>query len=623
MSCPNPTIDSNGTGLRIAIEQCLKELPSAAAPIAATGTVTMTDTGTEGDTVTVAGTTFTLVDDTPGAGEVDIGASASDTATALAAAINALATVNAAAVGAVITVTAATAGAAGNAITLAEVSTAVTLSGATLTGGADEVFGPLWRAHEPNSYSDFGGSITTVARNPINPNRQRRKGTVTDLEATGGFNQDVTGNNTAWLMQGVLMAEAREYPTTAPIANSSAPREITSVATGYAFDNADGLFAVPTGAQALVYASGFAGSGNNGLKLATAITGAQVTVAGLAAEASPPSTAAVQLVGAQYPASDLSIDVTGALVRLSTAAGDFSGFLPGEWLFVGGDTAGTQFDNNVGFARIGTVDPDGLYVDFDKVSWTPVDEAGTGKTVRLFFGTIIRNEPDPALIKKYSYQLERTLGSDEDGPMSEHVIGAMANEWSLNVAQADKVTADFTFVACDAVGRTGAEGLLPGDRPLLRAMDAFNTSSDFSRIKMSITDDNGVPTSPTPLFSYLTDMTVTVGNNASPVKAVGHLGAIGMTLGSLEVGGEVTGYFTTVQAVQAVRNNENVTLDFIMVKHNVGVLFDIPLLTLGNGRLNVEQDQPITLPLELNAAESAFGYTALFMLFPYLPDIAG
>ena len=189
--------------------------------------------------------------------------------------------------------------------------------------------------------------------------------------------------------------------------------------------------------------------------------------------------------------------------------------------------------------------------------------------------------------------------------------------------KADKVTADFTFVACDAVGRTGAQGLLPGERPMLRPMDAFNTSSDFRRIRMGITDDNGVPTSATALFTYLTDMTATVNNNASAVKAVGHLGAIGMTLGTLEVGGEVTGYFTTMQSVQAVRNNENVTLDFIMVKNNLGMLFDIPLLTLGNGRLNVEQDQPITLPLELNAAESAFGYTALYMLFPYLPDIAG
>jgi hypothetical protein len=48
----------------------------------------------------------------------------------------------------------------------------------------------------------------------------------------------------------------------------------------------------------------------------------------------------------------------------------------------------------------------------------------------------------------------------------------------------------------------------------------------------------------------------------------------------------------------------------------------MPLLSLGDGRLNVEQDQPITLPLDTNAAESKFGHTLLYQSFPYLPTAA-
>ena len=32
-----------------------------------------------------------------------------------------------------------------------------------------------WTPLEPNTYADFGGQISTVARNPINPSRQRRR----------------------------------------------------------------------------------------------------------------------------------------------------------------------------------------------------------------------------------------------------------------------------------------------------------------------------------------------------------------------------------------------------------------------------------------------------------------
>ena len=617
--CPTVKIDSNLTGLRYAWEYCLKQLPGEESAVAATGTITMTGVGVEGDTITVDGSVFTLVDDTPGAGEVEIGATAADTASALATAINALAGVNASVLGAVITVTAATPGAFGNSIELEEDTTA-TLSGAMLTGGVDALTGPEWRMFEPNSYNDFGSTINTVARNPINPSRQRKKGAVTGVEAAGGFQQDLTFNNTADVLQGFMFAMAREKATT--VSMNAAAREITGVGAGYSFDNADGLFVQPTGGSALVLAQGFGLSANNGVKVATAVSAGAVNAAGLSAEASPPAAARLHLVGAQYPASDLSLTLNGDLVRLNTATGDFSvGFIAGEWIFIGGDAAGTQFDNNLGFARISTIDPDGNYLELDKVSWAnPEAEAGTGKTIRLFYGTVIRNEHDPALIRRGTLQLERTLGSDADGVMSEYLIGAVPNEFTLNVPEEDKVTVDLSFIACDAEHRSGAEGLKSGTRPDLEVMDAINTSSDFSRIKMSVIDP--LSSNPVPLFSFATELTLTINNNASANKAIGHLGAIDVTAGTFEVGGSVNVYFANIESVRAVRNNADITLDAIIVKDNQGMLFDIPLLSLGNGRLAVEQDQPIKLPLDTSAAESKFGNTLLFQYFPYLPDVA-
>lgn len=479
---------------------------------------------------------------------------------------------------------------------------------------------PVWHALEPNSYNDFGATINTVARNPINQSRQRKFGTPVGVDASGGFQQDLTFNNTTDLLQGFFFAGAREKATTAPLNNAAV------VVTGVTA--ADDTYAAAAGldvfdAGDIVLASGFTNAANNGMKVVVSSTAAGVVVGnGLVDEPAPPAGAKLVAVGLQGAAADLSIALNGQLVRLVSAGAlnlDTLGLIPGEWLFIGGDGANEAFVNNRGFARISAITE--TYLEFDKVSWTPQAEAGTGLSVRLYFGTVIRNEPDPALIKRGSLQLERTLGQDADGTMSEYLIGAVPSELTINVAQEDKVTIDMSFVACDSEQRSGAQGLKPGARPSLIATDAFNTSSDFSRIKLASVSD--VNAAPVPLFAFATDMSLAVNNNVSPNKAVGVFGAIDVTAGTFEVSGEITAYFASIAAVQAVRNNEAVTLDVIMVKNNVGLLFDVPLLSLGNGRLNVEQDQAITIPLEANAAESKFGHTLLFQSFPYLPNLAG
>lgn len=554
---------------------------------------------------------------------------------------------------------------------------------------------PVWYPLEPNTYSDFGGQITTVARNPINPSRQRKKGVVTDNEASGGFNQDITQSNTADVMQGFLFANARERGTTSSLVNGESTvydvdgtgniymfngigavsAVVTDGGTGYrvgdllsyatgsqraarfyvmaanptngavtavALDDAGLRDAPVAGAQAVVggsgagatltitwgdvqapfvagdvvLASGFSNAANNGLKTVTAYTSGEITVSQDLADEAPSPGAKVQTVGFTFGAGELSVVLNGQLPRLTSGAGvDFTdfGFIPGEWVYLDG------FANSVGFARISVITAS--YLEFDKTDWVPVSEAAGGITASLYFGTLLRNESDPALIVRQSYQIERTLGQDANGTMSEYLVGAVANEFTLNVAQADKVTVDMSFMAIDNEQRDGTEGVKAGARPSLLIEDAFNTSSDFSRIKLSSVDP--LNSNPAPLFAFATDLTVTITNNVSANKAIGILGAFDMSTGTFEVGGSLTAYFSSIEAVRAVRNNADITMDFIMVKNNAGILFDIPLLALGNGRLAVEQDQDVTLPLDTSAAENKFGNTLTVQFFPYLPNSAG
>lgn len=480
---------------------------------------------------------------------------------------------------------------------------------------------PIWYPLEPNGYNDFGGQITSVARNPINPSRQRKKGVTTDLDASGGFGQDLTQTNLTRLLQGFFFASIREKATNLPMNDTAVVISgVTAVDDEYAAASGLDDFA----AGDLVFASGFAQSANNGLQTVVSSTATTLEVGDGLVDETPPATAKLQHVGFQFGTAEVDISTVASYPRLTRASGtkDFTdfGLIPGEWVFIGGDDAGHKFTTaaNNGFARVRAVAE--TYIEFDKSAGTMANETGTGKTIRLFFGNVIRNEPAAADIVRRTYQLERTLGEDDDGVMSEYLAGAVPNELSLQIRQADKVTADLSFVATDNEQYAGSVGVKSGDRPTLVDAPAFNTSSDFSRIKMHLITA-GV-TNPDPLFAFLTELTLTINNNVTPNKAVAVLGAFDVSAGTFAVSGSVTAYFADIAAVQAVRNNSDVALDFALVKNNAGMVWDIPLIALGDGRLSVEQDQPITLPLSMEAAEGSNNHTLLFNEFPYLPNAA-
>jgi hypothetical protein len=485
---------------------------------------------------------------------------------------------------------------------------------------------PVWKPLEPNSYADFGGQVATVARNPINPSRQRKKGVVTDLDANGGFDTDVTQGNLQDLMQGFMFADLRRK------VEFGGDSEITGVVNASSdYTAASGLDAFAAGD--LVFATGFNNAANNGLKTVTGAASGALTVSETLVDETPPAGAKLVQVGHQFAADDLNVDVSGSLPQItSDATYDFTalGLVPGEWIFIGGDGASNQFANavNNGFARVLSATADGITLDKTQNTMVTEDLSG-GETVQMFFGRVLKNESDPSLIKRRTYNMERTLGAPESTSPSqiqaEYISGAVPGEFTLNVPTADKVTASLAFTGADNETIDGPTSLKTGDRPGLVEADAFNTSSDFARIKMAKVVD-GDP-APTALFAFLTEMTLSINNNLTPNKAVGVLGAFEVTAGTFEVSGDLTAYFADVAAIQAVRDNADITLDAHMIKANAGISIDVPLITLGDGRPNVSQDEPITLPLNMAAAtgakvNSSLDHTLLLVFWDYLPDAA-
>lgn len=479
---------------------------------------------------------------------------------------------------------------------------------------------PVWYGLEPNSYKDFGGEFKQVARDPINPSRQRAKGTLTDLDASGGYNEDLTQNNSIRLARKFLFAVGHEPPSTKPYDGTQVA--ITSVegSTNFRYNAASGLGGFL--AKTLVFASGFTNSANNGLKKVASSAAGNVTIgSGVVAEASPPAAAKLVMVGVEFDSGDATLTAAAANLTLGTTSFNLT-TLPlyvGQWVFIGGDAAGTQFaSNSPGYARIYSIAAGAIV--FDKTTWTPASSDGSGKTIRMFFGKFIRNELDPSLIIAGSVQLERQLGNDGNGIQSEYLPGSFASELTINIPKADKVTVDYSFMSMDYETRDGTTGVKSGTRVAALGENAFNTSRNVYRMRVAVLDPTTL--NPTPLFGYITEGKITINNNLSVAKAVSVFGGFDVTAGTFEVGGSATAYFTTVAATSAIKNYSDVTMDFILAARNAGIVYDLGLIGLGGGKLTIEKDQPVMMPLTTPAYQCPAGYTLGVTYFDYLPTAA-
>lgn len=486
----------------------------------------------------------------------------------------------------------------------------------------------VWYGMEPNSYGDFGGEVTTTPRNFINSSRQRRKGPTTDLEASGEFNQDKTVTNMNRLLQGFMFADAYEA-TSSDYISDAISLDVVSFAANGTLTLSGPVSGFNT--RHIVRTTGFANDVNNGVWIVGNISGSTLT--GLVhidgetvpvAENANQNNPQVEIVGFALDDGEDELTIVGnrlLLTDFSEELLDNNSFLQvGQWVWIGGDEPETKYANNQGFARIDEFHEFGFYLV--EPSWaTPVAEAGAGgRTLHVYFSKFIRNEDEPDKQICRTYQLERSLGKNAAGTQAEYLVGAVADSYALNLPSADKMNVDMGFMALRTEYRTHAQGLKAGTRVAPGIEEAYDTANSIYLMRMYVHDATKVK--PDSLFAYVMEGSLTINNNAKANRALGCLGGFSVTVGTFEVGGELTCYFEEVEALMAVRNNADVGLYFIGTKDNYGFVYDLPLVGLQGGRNDVELNEPVKLAIEHQGSENEYGFTLGYSFFAYLPNDA-
>lgn len=480
---------------------------------------------------------------------------------------------------------------------------------------------PIWNPQDPNSFSNFGGEIRNMERDPIRDDRQNAKGVTVGLSAAGEYTMDFTYGTMQFVLPSFFYANFR------PKIDFGGAGQITSVTTTY---NAGSGFTFTAGD--LIFAAQFSTIlGNNGLKRVTSATGTAVTTAETLTAETPPASATLVKVGKQFAAGAISVIVSGPLPVYSGPAGSFTGIIPGEEVYFG-DGTDPLFSfataNCNGWRRVRAVAADGSTITVDKAKAALSADAGTTKTIRMYLGRVLKNETGTNIVRT-SLQFERTLGAPDDAlptqVQSEYLIGAIGNQLDFEYKPQDKLTCTLSFMACDVEQRTGAVGVKSGTRPLLPALPALNTSSSVKRIRLASVSSNNV--APTPLAGECLNLKMSINNGLKPVVVIGFLGAFEIVPGNFKVTADMEFLFLTVAAQDAVRQNADVTLDMIHVIKNTAMVMDMPLLTLGDGRAKVVKDDPISIPITGggNSGEefdANLDHTLLMTFFDYVPDVA-
>lgn len=496
-----------------------------------------------------------------------------------------------------------------------------------------------WKLLEPNGGIKFGEAITTTARRPISPVRGRKKGTATDATSGVEFEADLTMSSFDDFAEGFVYSEYAnvEFDLTHKKLKGSA---LNVTGTGYAlgaqlntFTNgtllAGKMVYAGSGAITLVFASGYAIAGNNGLKALNAdVTGTstEVTVTGLSAETAP-SSAAVWVAGIRT--DDLTLTISGSTATL-VSAGDISdwetyGLQAGQYIHIGSSTTGGAVQNAYstntvfGYARITSIDGDTL--NLDKLDANLTGGPHSPATIDVMFGRFLRNveveaDADDNRYIERTYQMEAVYpdlggaGTDE----YEYAKGNTPNQLTISLPLSDKATATWTFVGTATDDITGTRKTGPSGAVAPGRTSAISTSGDIA----SITTD--VVSSVSDVC--FKDITLTINNSATVEKCLGQRAGSFVNAGAFEVKIEGQMLFTNKAIVNAVKNNTTVTAAVAVKNDNGAVVIDLPAMTFGGGDREFPVDASVLVSITGETfTDSTFGYDIGISTFASVPTL--
>lgn len=358
-----------------------------------------------------------------------------------------------------------------------------------------------------------------------------------------------------------------------------------------AVTNADDTFAVDAGgtsfkANHLIKTTGFTNAANNGLFTVQSSTGTTVVVAGtptLVDESAPPAGAKIKVVGFIGASGDITAVASG----LGSTTLDFTtlGLVVGQWIKIGGTASTDKFANaalNV-WARITAITTNLIALDHKPAGWTT--DAGTGKTIKVWFGDYLRNGST-----KMSSTVQ--LGFLDQDPVNYITFaGLTPTTLSLNFEPRRPLVGSVGFLGLTASISETATDASPDAATSTEVMNAVSDVGLIAEGGSAVVAPN-----------YIQRLSINVNNRLREDGGVGIFGIATVGVGRLQITGDFRTYFGTRAIYEKLVNSTATTIASVIGKNNQAYVFYLPKVKIRGGSPDIPgTDQPVLVNGELVA----------------------
>ena len=467
---------------------------------------------------------------------------------------------------------------------------------------------------DQDKIGDFYLNVKTAARSPISPERQQLDPEIVDADAAPNIETDLTMDVITQTLEGCMLAKLKHSGNTGTAIFFPTARTTTDYTVA-----AGGALAAGT----IVVADGFSNAANNGVFIVGASsTATAVKVSGGVAETvAAGQLAMLRVAGVRAGSGDITMNASG---NLTSTTLDFTtlGLRRGQYIKIGG-AAGSAFAFATtaynGFARIAAT-PTANLLTLDHRSWTVGSaDAGTSKTIELYFTGWIRNVSFlSADYLETSYAME--LGMLGIGAAAateyQYASGCMVNTWSVSAPATAllKSRIGFTGMFVSDPSTTRATGAATATLPLLT--DPFNS---VTKIPMGPRVMNA--TTEAVVASDIGSWSIDLTNNLSPQKQQGTYGTKRIIPGKVDVGFTAEVYLTQDDAIKACTANTPLAADVAIRCGNGGLVFEVPRMRFTGAVPKFPANGTVMISPRGGASIDPTGrYTLGVSVFAFLPS---